>query len=274
MILSRRNTAPGGVNRPCSQSRNVATGVWIRSANCGCESPSAWRADLTSICSGVVVRTTRPSCISARLSRSKALGKVDEHGNVAEDLRSQILGQLSERINFLKRAAMAEGWTFEALGDNRYRLTIPGAVSDTVFSIERDDANADDGLSLMGLDHHIIAGLLDKYRSLAPEEIGLAVRAPGGRTGVLAFWAVDWLGPKNQTHHVILRLAVDTVEQRIPVWEHQPEDLLFADPMTSQPLPGMLEITEAIVERELRHRGLVKDHQPYSGKLIGWVAAV
>ena len=31
---------------------------------------------------------------------AKALGKVDEHGEVAEDLRSQILGQLSERLNY------------------------------------------------------------------------------------------------------------------------------------------------------------------------------
>ena len=30
---------------------------------------------------------------------AKAVGKVDEHGNVAEDLRSQILGQLSE-VNY------------------------------------------------------------------------------------------------------------------------------------------------------------------------------
>jgi len=31
---------------------------------------------------------------------AKALGKVDEHGNIAEDLRSQILGQLSEKIRY------------------------------------------------------------------------------------------------------------------------------------------------------------------------------
>jgi len=31
---------------------------------------------------------------------AKAVGKVDEQGNVGEDLRSQILGQLSERINY------------------------------------------------------------------------------------------------------------------------------------------------------------------------------
>jgi superfamily II DNA or RNA helicase len=38
------------------------------------------------------------------------LGKVDEHGNVAEDLRAQILGQLSERLNYdrLYQAAISD----------------------------------------------------------------------------------------------------------------------------------------------------------------------
>lgn len=34
------------------------------------------------------------------LQIAKAVGKVDEHGNVAEDLRTQILGQLTERISY------------------------------------------------------------------------------------------------------------------------------------------------------------------------------
>jgi hypothetical protein len=31
---------------------------------------------------------------------AKTVGKVDDQGNVAEDLRAQILGQLSERLNY------------------------------------------------------------------------------------------------------------------------------------------------------------------------------
>lgn len=44
------------------------------------------------------------------LQIAKALGKVDEHGNVAEDLRSQILGQLSERLSYdrLYQAALGD----------------------------------------------------------------------------------------------------------------------------------------------------------------------
>ncbi|QDS97684.1 DEAD/DEAH box helicase [Adhaeretor mobilis] len=38
---------------------------------------------------------------------AKTLGKVDEHGEVAEDLRSQILGQLSERLSYEQLYAQA-----------------------------------------------------------------------------------------------------------------------------------------------------------------------
>ena len=47
---------------------------------------------------------------------ARALGRVDEHGNVAEDLRSQILGQLSERLSY-------ERLYQEALSDPELRRT-------------------------------------------------------------------------------------------------------------------------------------------------------
>lgn len=56
---------------------------------------------------------------------AKALGKVDEHGEVAEDMRTQILGQLSERLNY-------ESLYSQALGDpelKRTRLELEAALS-------------------------------------------------------------------------------------------------------------------------------------------------
>jgi hypothetical protein len=50
------------------------------------------------------------------LEIGRALGKVDEHGHVAEDLRSQILGQLSERLSY-------ERLYQEALSDPELRRT-------------------------------------------------------------------------------------------------------------------------------------------------------
>ncbi|MGE5154645.1 MAG: DEAD/DEAH box helicase, partial [Bdellovibrio bacteriovorus] len=268
----------------------------------------------------------------------RALGKVDEHGNVAEDLRGQILGQLSERINyqalyaqalqdpelkrtrleleaamsnaaeardvvfelfqdldrfslddyaplaktadavrqlvgFTQRAVELEGWRFRALDGDRYEITIPHEHRRLVFSTDREQANADDDLNLLGLDHPLVSRFLDSYRTLPPDEIGLAVHSPDDREGALSIWAVEWTGDQNQTRRTILRLAVDRQGNRIPTWEHCPEDLLNAEPAETAGEADLLEVAEATVEREMKHRGLVRAHQPYAGKLIGWVDA-
>jgi hypothetical protein len=71
---------------------------------------------------------------------AKAVGKVDEHGNVAEDLRSQILGQLSERINYSQLYA-------QALSDPKLKRTElelveamdnASAAEDAVFELFQD----------------------------------------------------------------------------------------------------------------------------------------
>jgi hypothetical protein len=71
---------------------------------------------------------------------AKALGKVDESGEVAEDLRSQILGQLSEQLNY-------ESLYAKALSDpelRRTRLELDAAMSnakearDVVFELFQD----------------------------------------------------------------------------------------------------------------------------------------
>jgi hypothetical protein len=57
------------VKRPCSQSRNVATGVSIRFANAVCVRPDFSRAFNTRICSGVVTRPTIPFLASLSACR-------------------------------------------------------------------------------------------------------------------------------------------------------------------------------------------------------------
>jgi SNF2 family DNA or RNA helicase len=71
---------------------------------------------------------------------ARTLGKVDENGNVAEDLRSQILGQLSERLNYdkLYQAALSDPEL------KRTRLELEAALSNAsearqvVFALFQD----------------------------------------------------------------------------------------------------------------------------------------
>ncbi len=73
MSFNKHCTAPDGEKRPCSQSRKVATGVSIRSANACCDKPVSWRAVRSRICSGVCTRRT-PDCIWAKLCLSSSKG--------------------------------------------------------------------------------------------------------------------------------------------------------------------------------------------------------
>jgi hypothetical protein len=73
-------------------------------------------------------------------------------------------------------------WFKERLGTLRL---LEAPCDATLFSTSREDANADDQLSLLGLDHPIIEGLLEKYRTLASEDIGLVARSSHGRPGRL-----------------------------------------------------------------------------------------
>ncbi len=271
---------------------------------------------------------------------AKTLGKVDETGTVAEDLRSQILGQLSERLSYdrlysdalgdpeLKRtrveleaamsnasharavvfelfqdlsgfsvdeyrplsdtesglgaldrfvaeAARQQGGRLEPLGDGLSRLLDPDGSPVAVFCHNRDRAVADEGLSLMGLDHPAVEGWLKAFRDLPAEELGVSVRSPG-KEGVLSLWHVVTTDQKGRRTAAVVPLAVDAEGKRCPAMEKCADDLFHAEP--SKPVLArekahaiLSEILEPMLLRELGHRGTVREGQPYQADLVGWV---
>jgi len=267
------------------------------------------------------------------------LGKVDERGNVAEDLRSQILGQLSERIKyqelyaqalqdpelrrtrleldaamknasqarevvfelfqdldrfslddyaplskiqeslnllitFIGKACVFEGFKFNKLDDVHYELRDEKNILQGQFTTDRDEANNSEHLQLIGLDHPFIEKLLVRYRQLTAEEIGIAVKS-SGNNGILSIWEIETHNDKGHDVHSILKFAVDADGNRLPVIEKQVEDLFHLIPAGySGNGLEMLPKLETIMERELKYCGIIKDGQPYSAGLIGWVELV
>lgn len=264
------------------------------------------------------------------------LGKVDERGNVAEDLRSQILGQLSERIKYqelyaealqdpelkrtrleldaaMRNASQARDVVFELFQDlERFSLddyaplskvseSMDGLVDFIVkacdqdsykftrvddvhyelrddknqllgqFTVDRGEANESEHLHLVGLDHPFIETLLRRYRQLPAEEIGIAVKA-NGTNGVLSIWEIETHNDKGHDVHSILKLAVDQNGNRLPIVEKHAE-AYFQKPATdaSENNLALLPKLETVVERELKFRGIVKEGQPYSASLVGWL---
>ena len=275
---------------------------------------------------------------------ARTVGKVDDQGNVAEDLRAQILGQLSERLNYdrlyqealsdpeLKRtqveleAALSNsrearqvvfdlfqdlnGFSLDeykpfsdvssgldrlvrflsaAVADRQQRLvkvdeetydlvTVDGARR-ARFSLNRDTATGSDDVELMGLDHPLMQEELGRWRSVPPEEIGIAVSGDVDEPVLLSFWMVEASASKGERRVVVQPIAVKQDGTRVPAVERQCERYLQAPTATprftpDQRLDLFSRAVEPTLQRELRHKGAANGDGSYSAELIGYVEIV
>lgn len=275
---------------------------------------------------------------------ARTVGKVDDQGNVAEDLRAQILGQLSERLNYdrlyqealsdpeLKRtqveleAALSNsrearqvvfdlfqdlnGFSLDdykpfsdvSSGLNRLVRFLSAAVADrqqrlvkideetydlvTVdgarrarFTLNRDTATSSDDVDLMGLDHSLIQEELGRWRSVSPEELGIAVAGDVEEPVLLSFWMVEASAGNGERRVVVQPIAVKQDGTRVPAVERQCERYLQA-PTTmpkfspEQRLELFSRAVEPTLQRELKHKGAANGNGSYSAELIGYVEIV
>jgi superfamily II DNA or RNA helicase len=272
---------------------------------------------------------------------ARTVGKVDDQGNVAEDLRTQILGQLSERLNYdklyqealsdpeLKRtqveleAAMSnsrearqvvfdlfqdlEGFSLDdykpfsdvsssldrlvrflsaAVADRQQRVVkLDELAFDIVnvdgarhahFTLSRDAATSRDDVELLGLDHPLVQEELGRWRSVSPEEIGIAVASDDGGDVFLSLWMVEASTGNGERRVTVQPIAVAADGSRVPAVERQCERYLQA--VTARPtisvekrLEFFTSIVEPMLQRELKHKSTAVGEGSYSTKLIGYV---
>lgn len=275
---------------------------------------------------------------------ARTVGKVDDQGNVAEDLRAQILGQLSERLNYdklyqealsdpeLKRtqveleAALSnsrearqvvfdlfqdlQGFSLDdykpfsdvssslqrlvhfmsaAVADRQQKLVqIDDETYDLVtmegtrrarFTLNREVANDQDDLQLLGLDHPIVQEELGRWRSLPPEEVGIAVAGDVGETVLLSLWMVDASTSNGERRVVLQPIAVKKDGTRVPAVERQCERYLSSPAATptfsaDDRLELFNKAVEPTLQRELKHKGAANGDGSYSAELVGYVEIV
>lgn len=272
---------------------------------------------------------------------ARTVGKVDDQGNVAEDLRAQILGQLSERLNYdrlyqealsdpeLKRTQVeleaalsnsreARQVVFDLFQDldgfslddyqpfsdvssslNRLVRFLSAAVADrqqkllkmdeetydlvTIegkhrarFTLNRDTATSRDDLELMGLDHPLIQEELGRWRSVMPEDIGIAVAGDVDEPVLLSSWMVEVSAGNGERRVVVQPIAIKQDGTRVPSIERQCERYLHAPAISpsftpEQRLALLTHIVEPTLQRELKHKGAATEGSSYSAELIGYV---
>jgi len=145
-----------------------------------------------------------------------------------------------------------------------------------VFTLDREIAQRDERIQLMGLDHPLMVRFLKRWSLQQPEHLGVATAATNGTSrGVLTVWSVEAFGGSSSSTHVI-PIAVDLSGQRIPSLEKR-----YSDAFAGTPLESRLDVVarkqlyrdfvEPALQRELGHRGLAGPSGGHSTELIAWV---
>ena len=275
---------------------------------------------------------------------ARTVGKVDDEGNVAEDLRAQILGQLSERLNYdrlyqealsdpeLKRtkveleAAMTNsqearqvvfdlfqdlnGFSLDdykpfsdvssglgrlvrfmsaavedrqqkliKINEETYDLVTVDGTRRARFTLNRETATGSDTIELMGLDHSLVQEELGRWRSMPPEEIGVAVKGDLVEPVMLSLWMVEASGKNGDRRVVVQAIAVKQDGSRVPSVERQSEHYMQSSPTKpafspEQRIELFSTAVEPTLQRELKHKGAANGDGSYSAELIGYVEIV
>jgi SNF2 family DNA or RNA helicase len=272
---------------------------------------------------------------------ARALGKVDEHGNVTEDLRGQILGQLNDRLSydqlyrealsdpelkrtrqemeeaisnarearevvfelfqdldrfslddykplsdiddsksrvleFLKQALPGEGGSIQQVDEKRFVVRMNETEAPLPCTLDRDLAQDDDRLVLMGIDHPIMDTLIQRWRTASPDILGATAEMGLDYPTVLTIWLVQTFGKGADSGSHIIPIAIDINGKRVPSLEKRYRESFRATP--GQSLLGverrfqlLNDYVELTLQRELRHRNIASPEKGYKTDLLAWV---
>jgi superfamily II DNA or RNA helicase len=272
------------------------------------------------------------------------LGKVDENGEVAEDLRSQILGQLATQVSYdqlyrdalndpllvrtkeelqvavtnaksarsvvfelfqdLDRFDLSEykglaeasrdlpvrllscfregislfGGAVESISEECFEVSYPPlAIVKSKMTVQREVANADSKIGLVGFDHPIVLHMMKALDSRGTNARAVAVRSKD-EGFLLTVWRVSLFGERGTVQRRIVRMALSNSGHRIPEKEHL--DLMkglgpvhMADTVLS-PWLTVLDSVPSVLERDLKYRGLLTGDRSYQSELIGALIGV
>jgi len=272
---------------------------------------------------------------------ARTLGKVDEHGNITEDLQDQILGQLSERLSydqlyrdalsdpelrrtrqeleaamsnasearkvvyelfqdldrfslddyqplsdidaskarileFVRNAVEQDGGLLEQMDDKRFRLTPSDSATPFVCTLDRDLAQRDEQLDLIGIDHPLVSKIMTQCRKTDPDDIGTVVNLDIGEDVVLTMWLVQAYGTGADVGTYVIPLAVGHDGKRVPAVEKRFTECFSGIPGTSRLVfeerqRVLREYIDPALQRELGHRGIAAHNTGYSTEMIAWV---
>jgi superfamily II DNA or RNA helicase len=272
---------------------------------------------------------------------ARTLGKVDEQGNITEDLQGQILGQLSDRLSydqlyrdalsdpelkrtrqeleaamtnasearkvvyelfqdldrfslddyeplsdiaasktriveFLRLAVEVDGGELHPVDEKRFHLRVCESDVPLTCTLDRDLAQSEDDLDLIGIDHPIMNQFFARWRRTSPEGLGTVADMRLGQDAILTVWLVQAFGKGTNSGTHIIPLALDLEGKRIPTIEKRFREYFHGKASisrleTSERQEILRDFVNPTLQRELAHRGIAARDKGYSTEMLAWV---
>ncbi|MFH7242130.1 MAG: SNF2-related protein [Spirulina sp.] len=181
---------------------------------------------------------------------AKAVGKVDEHGKVAEDLKAQILGQLSERLSYEKlyQQALSDPTLKRTQHELANALSNAAEARKVVFELFQDleGFNIDDykpfadvSASLDRIIRFLSAALEDQKQSVVRIGDSLFELRGDQGTKLLRFTTNRELACENETLD-LMGLDHPVMEQALQKWQNVVPEELGASVIGDDEMPAVL----------------------------------
>ena len=120
-------------------------------------------------------------------------------------------------------------------------------------------------MELIGLDHPLAQELLDRYKRVPAEAIGVAVKADDATAGVVSLWFVESHGKAGERKGNVQAMAAGLDGQRLPQMERAVEKVFHHVPAE----PSLtLDKRLAILKRNLEPSAFSRSPAPWGGR--GW----
>jgi hypothetical protein len=232
---------------------------------------------------------TDPELRRTRLELEAALGNAEEARRVVFDLFqdlddfrlddynpfSNLESSMERLLHFLLNGLQEGGHEVVDHGDCVYELRFSDGRS-VKLTTKREKAKEQPEIELLGLDHPLVQDLLNRFRQVPPEALGISVRGSNGIPAVITLWHVECGSATAETRTHIQPIAVNLQGQRQPALEKAPE-LVFKSVGTAPTWKRedrsrvLKDLIEPMLQREIIHRGLAADGAGFASNLIGWI---
>ena len=176
---------------------------------------------------------------------------------------------MARLLTFVGRGAAHDGRQLRQRSETAWTLDGPDAA--LLLTTDRETAQAEAGVSLLGLDLPIVARWVDELRELPPPARALRGRVPTGRRGILTAWHVS-AKQADGARERVLWIALQEDGSRCADLESV--ELADVAPTADSGLSTdvlqrlVREDARDLLHRQLAHEGLLNEGGTYSARLL------